>query len=91
MQVSEFCPLRDIVLIEVEEEDDVTESGIIIPDESKFIPQSGWARRVGKYASSVKEGDYVIYEKYAGTDVEFDDGKKYILLSEEDINCVMEN
>jgi chaperonin GroES len=89
-------PLQDRVLIRRLEEEETTAGGIIIPDSAKEKPQEGVIVATGKgkvredggiSALDVKNGDRVLFGKYAGTDVTLD-GEEYVILREEDILAV---
>jgi len=89
-------PLADRV-VGIEEEE-VKKGGIIIPDTAKEKPQKGKVVAVGPGRKTedgkvipmdVKEGDVVIFSKYAGTEVEIDD-KKYLIMREDEILGVIE-
>ncbi len=91
-------PLGDRVIIEVVEQEETTSSGIVLPDSAQEKPQEGKVVAVGsgrvteqgeKVAPEVKEGDRVIYSKFAGTEVK-QDGKEYLVLRESDILAVVE-
>lgn len=91
-------PLGDRVVIEVQEGDMKTASGIVLPDSAKEKPQEGKVLAVGagkvadngqRIALDVKAGDKVIFSKYAGTEVKVD-GKEYLIVSERDILAVVE-
>jgi chaperonin GroES len=86
-------PLGDRVLVHPMEEDEVRKSGIIIPDTAKEKPVEGSVVAVGPGKTqddgkivpiSVKVGDKVIYGKYAGTELKYDD-EDYLLLREDDL------
>ncbi|MBK5092029.1 MAG: co-chaperone GroES [Actinobacteria bacterium] len=85
-------PLGDRVIVEPGEGQDVTASGIVIPDTAKEKPQEGKVLAVGpgRYEEGklipldVKPGDIVIYSKYGGTEVKVG-SKEYLILSERDI------
>jgi len=81
-------PLKDRVLIEPMEAEEKTSSGIIIPDSAKEKPQKGKVVAVGDGKKdepmTLKEGDTVVYGKYAGTEVTID-GKDYLIMREDDI------
>jgi len=80
-----FLPLGKRVLVEREEETKTTASGIIIPDNaSKERPSSGKVIAASAEVDEVKEGDTVVFTKYAGAEVALDD-KKYLVLNTEDI------
>ena len=91
-------PLGDRVVIEALAKEEVTKSGIVLPDTVKEKPSEGKIVAVGtgktlengqKVALDVKAGDKVIFSKYAGTEVKFD-GKEYLIISERDILAVIE-
>ena len=93
-----FKPLRDKVLIKRLNEDEKTKGGIIIPDTAKEKPMQGTVVSVGigKKADdgkiipmSVKQGDRVLFGKYAGTEIEVD-GVKHVFMNEDDILSVVE-
>jgi chaperonin GroES len=85
-------PLGDRVLIEPIEAETKTASGIIIPDSAKEKPQKGKVVAVGNGSKdqplTVKEGDTVLYAKYAGTELNHD-GKTYLIMRESDILAVI--
>lgn len=84
-------PLKDRVLIEPQEAEEKTSTGIIIPDSAKEKPQKGKVIAVGNGKKdepmTVKEGNIVIYGKYAGTEISLD-GKDYLIMREDDILMV---
>lgn len=90
-------PLGDRVVLEAVEREEVTSSGIILPETSKEKPQEGRIVAVGsgrledgkRVALEVKEGDRVIFSKYAGTEVKYQE-KEYLILRESDILAVIE-
>jgi len=85
-------PLGDRVIVEPGEGEEMTASGIVIPDTAKEKPQEGKVLAVGpgRYEEGklvpleVKPGDIVIYSKYGGTEVKVG-GTEYLILSERDI------
>lgn len=85
-------PLADRVLIEPKEAETKTASGIYIPDTAKEKPQQGTVLAVGPGKKDepmeVKEGDVVLYGKYAGTEVTVDD-KKYLIVKQSDILAII--
>ncbi len=97
--MAKLKPLYDkIVVKRFEEQEQKTPSGIIIPDSAKEKPQMGEVVAVGEgkllnngqiVPPKVKEGDVVIFGKYAGTEVELD-GEKYLVMSEDEILAVVE-
>lgn len=86
-------PLQDRVVVKPTEKDEVTRSGIIIPDTAKEKPQEGEIVAVGpgrmtedgkRIALDIKKGDKVLYSKYAGTEIKLDE-EEYLILRESDI------
>lgn len=69
-----------------------TVGGIIIPDTAKEKPLQGTIVAVGKGTKDeemvLKEGDTVLYGKYAGTELEFE-GKKYLIMRQSDVVAVL--
>lgn len=91
-------PLHDRILIERIEEEEKTKGGIIIPDTAKEKPIQGKVISVGKgkvtekgkvTAPDVKEGNRILFSKYAGSEVKID-GKKHLIIREDDILGVIE-
>jgi chaperonin GroES len=90
-------PLGDRVVVKPTEAEEVTKSGIVLPETAKEKPQQGKVIAVGsgeyidgkKVALEVKTGDKVIYSKYAGTEFKMDDDK-YLILKENDILGIIE-
>ncbi|MDW8297506.1 MAG: co-chaperone GroES [Raineya sp.] len=87
-----ITPLADRVLVEPAEAETKTAAGIIIPDNAKEKPQRGVVVAVGKGKKdepmTVKEGDTVLYGKYAGTEITID-GKEYLIMRESDIFAIL--
>ena len=85
-------PLADRVVVEAAEAEETTASGIIIPDTAKEKPQKGKVIAVGAGKKdeplTVKEGDVVLYGKYAGTEITFD-GNDYLIMRESDIFAII--
>jgi chaperonin GroES len=85
-------PLADRVLVQPQEAEEKTESGIIIPDTAKEKPQRGTVVAVGKGTKDeemeVKEGDTVLYGKYAGTELKIE-GVEYLMMRQSDILAVI--
>ena len=91
-------PLDDYVVIEPIEEEERTPEGIVLPDVAKEKPQKGKVIAVGpgkllkngkRAAMSVKEGDIVLYGKYAGTEVKIGD-REFNIMRESEILAVVE-
>lgn len=86
-----FKPLGKRILVERTEEVTKTASGIIIPDSAKEKPQMGKVVALSKKVEDkgeVKNGDTVLFGKYAGTEINID-GKEYLVMSVDDILGVM--
>ena len=85
-------PLADRVLIEPAAAEEKTIGGIIIPDTAKEKPLQGKVLAVGNGPKDeemvVKEGDTVLYGKYAGTELEFE-GNKYLVMRQSDILAIL--
>ena len=79
-----FKPLGDRVLVERVEEETTTASGIIIPDNAKEKPSRGKVLAIGSEVEEIREGDIVVFGKYAGTDLVLDDNE-YLVLEVSDI------
>ena len=86
-------PLGDRILVEPVEEKETKKGGIIIPDTAKEKPQQGKVVAVGpgkvleggtRVEMTVKEGDLVLFGKYAGNDVRID-GDDLLIMREDDI------
>ncbi len=90
-------PLGDRVVIKLVEQEEKTASGIVLPDSAKEKPQEGKVIAVGsgsivdgkKVALEVKEHDHVIFSKFAGTEVKYQE-KEYLILRESDILAVVQ-
>jgi chaperonin GroES len=90
---TKITPLEDRVVIRPLEGEEVTASGLVIPDTAKEKPQEGEVMAVGpgrlddngkRIAMEVKEGDRVLYSKYSGTEVKLD-GDEVLVVSSRDI------
>lgn len=91
-------PLGDRVIIELVESEEKTASGIVLPDSAKEKPQEGKVVAVGsgrvldngeRLALEVSVGDRIIFSKYSGTEVKYDD-KEYLILRESDILAIVQ-
>ena len=91
-------PLADRLVVEPNESEEVTASGIVLPETAKEKPQKGTVLAVGpgrrdesgkRIAMDVKEGDTVLYAKYGGTEVKIEE-KKYLIMKENDVLAVIE-
>jgi chaperonin GroES len=86
-------PLGDRLIVQALEEEDVTESGIVLPDTAKEKPQRGRVLAVGpgprnedgEYVPmELAEGDEIIFSKYGGTDIKLG-AEEYLILRESDV------
>ncbi len=88
-------PLGDKVILQYQETEEKTQSGIILPDSAKEKPQEAVVAADGKgyegkdVQMQVKEGDHVIFSKYAGTEVKIEE-KEYTIVSQKDIIAIVE-
>ena len=92
-------PLGSRVVIKALERDEMTKSGIVLPDTAKEKPQEGRVLAVGpgdrnedgvRVPVDLKEGDRVLFQKYAGTEFKLDD-EELLIFSEKDILAVVES
>jgi chaperonin GroES len=92
-------PLADRLIVEPIEQEETTASGIILPETAKERPQEGNVLAVGTgrkdedgkpIPMDVKEGDRVLYAKYAGTEVKLPDDRKVLVLKESDVLAIVE-
>ncbi|GAB6926971.1 co-chaperone GroES [Paenibacillus sp. JCM 10914] len=89
-------PLGERVLVEPIEQEEATAFGIVLPDSAKEKPQEGKVIAVGsgsvkdgaRVPLEVKEGDRVIFSKYAGTEIKYE-GKEYLIMKESDIHAIL--
>lgn len=79
-------PIKDRVLVRIQKPEEVTKSGIIIPETSQQKTDRGEIIEVGETIDfdSLKVGDVIVYEKYKGTTLTME-GVDYIILHEEDV------
>ncbi len=91
-------PLGEMVLLKPVEQEQVSTGGIIIPDTAKEKPMMAMVVAVGpggmvdgkEIVMSLKEGDKVIYRRYAGTELKLD-GKDYVMTRQSEIIGVVED
>ena len=91
-------PLEDRLVVQANEAETTTASGIVIPDTAKEKPQEGTVLAVcpGRFDDNgnrvpldVKVGDTVLYSKYGGTEVKYS-GEEYLVLSARDVLAIIE-
>ncbi len=90
-------PLGDRVIIELVEVEEKTSSGIVLPGSAQEKPQEGKVIAVGnglirengqRTELDVKEGDRVVFSKYAGAELKYE-GNEYLILRENDILAIV--
>ncbi len=90
-------PLGDRVVIKASPKEEITKSGLVIPDTAKEKPQEGTILAIGpgkvdddgkRLPMDVKVGDKVLYAKYAGTEIKIE-GEEYLILKETDILAIV--
>ncbi len=85
-------PLGTRVILEPLEAEEKTKGGIIIPDSAKEKPQSGRVVAVGAGSKDepmeVKVDDIVLYGKYSGTEISYEN-KNYLIMSQSDILAIV--
>ncbi len=91
-------PLQDRILVRRVEEEAKTKGGIIIPDSAKEKPAEGIVVAVGegkrtedgkRMTPDIKEGDRVLFAKYAGTEVKIED-EEHLVMREDDVLGIIE-
>ena len=91
-------PLEDRIVVQANEAETTTASGLVIPDTAKEKPQEGEVVAVGpgriddngnRVPLDVQVGDKVIFSKYGGTEVKYG-GDEYLVLSARDVLAIIE-
>ena len=99
VSATKLRPLGDRVVIQPTAREEMTKSGIVLPDTAKEKPQKGKILAVGpgrilddgkRESIDVKKGDSVLYAKYAGTEFKIDD-EELLIVSQKDILAVVED
>jgi chaperonin GroES len=94
---SKLRPLGDRVVVQPSAREEMTKSGIVLPDTAKEKPQEGTIIAAGpgriledgkREAMDVKTGDKVLYAKYAGTEFKID-GEDLLIVSQKDILAIL--
>ena len=92
-------PLGDRVVVQPSAREEMTKSGIVIPDTAKEKPQEGTILAAGpgrilddgkRESMDVKTGDKVLYAKYAGTEFKLE-GEDLLIVSQKDILAIVES
>jgi chaperonin GroES len=91
-------PLGNRVVVEPEEQEEITAGGIVLPETAKEKPQKGTVLSVGpgerdedgkRIPMDVAPGDKVLFAKYAGTEIKVE-GQKLLILKESDLLAIVE-
>jgi len=91
-------PLGDRLMVEPIEQEELTPSGIMLPETAKEKPMQGKVLAIGpgarrengaRIAMDVSQGDTVLYTKYAGTEVKIEN-QKYLILNETDVLAIVQ-
>ena len=91
-------PLGDRLIVEPIEQEEMTTSGIVLPETAKEKPMQGKVLAIGpgarkedgsRIAMDVSTGDTVLYAKYGGTEVKIEN-KKYLIFKETDILAIVQ-
>ncbi len=92
-------PLGDRVVVKPTPREEMTKTGIVLPDTAKEKPQEGSVLAAGpgriledgkREQMDVKDGDRVLYAKYAGTEFKLD-GEELLIISQKDILAIVED
>ena len=92
-------PLGDRLIVEPVEREEMTASGIVLPETAKEKPQEGKVLAAGpgrmdddgdRIPMDVKVGDRVLFAKYAGTEVKLEADRKVLVLKESDILAIVQ-
>ncbi len=95
--MTKIRPVGDRVVVKPAAKEEVTKSGIVIPDTAKEKPQEGTVIAVGsgrlldngdRAPIDVREGDRILFAKYGGTEFKLD-GEEYLVLKENDILAII--
>lgn len=95
--MAKIRPIGDRVVVKPAAKEEVTKSGIVIPDTAKEKPQEGTVIAVGngrlldngdRAPIDIREGDRILFAKYGGTEFKLD-GEEYLVLKENDILAVI--
>lgn len=91
-------PLEDRVVIKIEQAEQTTASGLVIPETAKEKPQEARVVAVGpgrvdekgnRIPVDIKEGDVVVFSRYGGTEVKYQ-GEEYLILSARDVLAIVD-
>ena len=92
-------PLEDRIIVQSLDAEQTTASGLVIPDTAKEKPQEGKVLAVGpgrwdedgdkRIPLDISEGDTVVYSKYGGTEIKYNN-EEYLILSARDVLAIVE-
>ena len=81
---AKFRPLKDRVFVSYTQELEKTAGGLYIPETAKEKPQTGKVEAVGDEVKQIKIGDTILFDRYSGSKINFDN-IEYLIVKEEDI------
>ncbi len=93
-------PLGDRLVVKPKEDEEMTPSGIVLPETAKEKPQKGEVLSVGPGARDddgkriemdVSVGDTILFAKYGGTEIKMEDGEKLLILRESDVLAILDD
>ncbi len=85
-----FRPIGERALVKLEEQEEKTASGIVLPETAKEKPRTARVVAVGDLENgSLSEGDLVVFAKYSGTGIKLDD-EDYLILDSDDLLGIVE-
>lgn len=86
-------PVNDRVVVKPLKPEEKTKGGVIIPDTAKEAPAKGYVMAVGPGKDgnlmTAREGDLVLYGKYAGQEIQYEN-QDYIVMREDEIFCIID-
>ena len=94
-----FTPLNDRILVQRTDSDATSAGGIIIPDTAREKPMEAIVKAVGsgkllddgtRKASSLEEGNRILFGKYSGDEIKVD-GEEHLILREDEVLAIIEN
>lgn len=94
-----IVPLGDRLVVEPQARDEVTSSGLVLPDTAREKPMEGEVISTGpgrvldngeRQEIEIQKGQTVLFAKYAGTEVKYND-TEYLIISEKDVLAVIKN
>lgn len=98
MAITPFRPLHDRLVVQAKQQDEVTKSGLVLPDTAKEKPQRGVVLAVGpgrlldngsREPIDVAAGQEILFAKYAGSEIKHQD-EEYLILKASDVLAIVE-